>query len=119
MLHPHCAVGPKERNDYVMWFATVHAGVVPECESQVEAQPHATGDWPAATGGGKHQQHHPRGAPLCGLRLSHPGRQQQPAALRRDSPSPPSRPDNADPQLRRPVLATPITAPGVRYSSYG
>ena len=72
-------------------------------------EPQSAGGRSAGTCPGQREQHHRRGTPIGGLSLRHPGGQQQPSSLRRGSPSPPPRPNHADPRLRRPVLATPFT----------
>lgn len=100
----------KERRILVTQFYVVHAGLVPECEGQVATKPESTREWSATISSGERQQHQRRGTPIGGLSLGHPGGQQQSTSLRRGSPSPPPpRPNDADPQLRRPILATPFT----------
>jgi hypothetical protein len=90
-------------------FYTVHAGLVPEREGQMATEHQSAGERSAGRCTGQREQHYRRRTPLGGLSLRYPGRQQQLASLRRRSPSPPPRPNHADPRLRRPVLATPFT----------
>lgn len=109
--HSVYSLSSNELCTFVTRFYAFHAGLVSERESQMATEPESTGERSATTCPGKREHHQRRRTPVCGLSVCHTGGQQQPASFRRRSSSSPPRPNHADTQLRRLVLATPFTVP--------